>query len=52
MGFGDVLDEATERIATEIVDAIFRVHSALGPGLLESAHNVPLIKDGIQRIIL
>ncbi|HUO10657.1 MAG TPA: GxxExxY protein [Phycisphaerae bacterium] len=36
MGFGDVLDDETERIAKEIVDAIFRVHSALGPGLLES----------------
>jgi GxxExxY protein len=28
----------TEEIATEIVDAAFSVHSALGPGLLESVY--------------
>jgi len=38
MGFGDVLDEETERIAAQIVDAIFKVHSTLGPGLLESVY--------------
>ena len=32
------IPEETERIAQEIVDAGFRVHSALGPGLLESAY--------------
>ena len=31
--FGDI-----EKIATEIVDAAIKVHSALGPGLLESAY--------------
>ena len=31
-----------DRIATEIVDAAFRVHSALGPGLMESVYEVCL----------
>jgi GxxExxY protein len=38
MGFADVLDAETERLATEIVDAIFQVHAALGAGLLESVY--------------
>ena len=38
MPFGDVLDEETERIATIIVDSIFKVHKTLGPGLLESVY--------------
>src|SRR5436305_2045662 len=38
MGFGDVLDKETERIAKIIVDCIFQVHSTLGPGLLESVY--------------
>jgi len=45
MGFGDVLDEETERIATEIVDAIFRVHNTLGPGLLESVYEQCLVLE-------
>ena len=43
MGFGDVLDPETERIATSIVDAIFKVHSFLGPGLLESVYESCLL---------
>jgi GxxExxY protein len=38
MPYGDVLDETTEKVATEIVDSIFRVHSTLGPGLIESVY--------------
>lgn len=38
MGYGDVLDQETEKLATTIVDAIFRVHATLGPGLLESVY--------------
>ena len=36
--YGVVLDEETERIARELVDAIFAVHSYLGPGLIESLY--------------
>jgi GxxExxY protein len=32
------LDERTELVAREIVDAAFKVHVALGPGLLESVY--------------
>jgi len=35
--FGKMPPEV-ERAATEIVDAIFRVHTKLGPGLLESVY--------------
>ena len=28
----------TEKVATEIVDAAFSVHEAIGPGLLESIY--------------
>lgn len=32
------MDKETEKIATEVVDAAFRVHKTLGPGLLESVY--------------
>jgi len=34
----DPLPVATERFASEIVDAAFKVHDALGPGLMESVY--------------
>ena len=43
MSFGDVLDAETERIATQFVDAIYRVHTTLGPGLLESVYVTCLV---------
>ena len=30
----------TDKIASKIVDAAFRVHPTLGPGLLESVHEI------------
>ncbi|MBX2990454.1 MAG: GxxExxY protein [Bacteroidetes bacterium] len=36
------LDRETERIATTIVDSAFKVHKALGPGLLESVYEICL----------
>jgi len=41
--------EAVDRIATEIVDAAYRVHSELGPGLLESAYEVCLVHELTKR---
>ena len=38
MEFQGSLDPETERIAKIVVDAIFKVHSELGPGLLESIY--------------
>jgi GxxExxY protein len=34
-----------ERIATEVVDSAFKVHSALGPGLLESVYEICLAHE-------
>jgi len=33
-----VLPRETERVAKEIVDSAFKVHAALGPGLIESVY--------------
>src|SRR5262245_20389130 len=38
MGFGETTSEEIEHVAREIVDAAFKIHSKLGPGLLESAY--------------
>lgn len=37
--------EELERLATALVDAVFVVHRALGPGLLESAYQACLIHE-------
>ena len=42
------LDPITNGISGEVIDAAYKVHFALGPGLLE--FNDVLIKDGITRI--
>ncbi|MEI8242969.1 MAG: GxxExxY protein [bacterium] len=34
-----------EKVAAEIVDAAFKVHTALGPGLLESAYEACLLHE-------
>jgi GxxExxY protein len=42
----DVVDDMTENeIAREVVDAAFKVHSRLGPGLLESVYEVVLAHE-------
>ena len=41
----DPLLPDTERIASQIVDAAFKVHSALGPGLLESVYETCLLHE-------
>lgn len=48
----DPITDRVERIAGEVVDAAFKVHSALGPGLLESVYELclahELTKRGLQ----
>ena len=39
------MDAQTERIAREVVDASFKVHKALGPGLLESVYELCLTHE-------
>lgn len=39
------LDAVTEDIATAVVDSAFRVHSTLGPGLLETVYGVCLAQE-------
>ena len=41
----EALPESTERVAREVVDAAIAVHRALGPGLLESAHEACLAHE-------
>src|SRR5262245_14465261 len=38
-----------ERVATEIVDAAFKIHTTLGPGLLESAYEAVLAYELTKR---
>ena len=49
-------------VATLVVDAAYRVQTALGPGLLESVYvavlaheeqkrGLPLLKDGVTRVV-
>ncbi len=39
------MEDHIEKIATNVVDAIFKVHSSLGPGLLESVYEVCLAHE-------
>jgi GxxExxY protein len=39
----------TERLAKQTVDAAFRIHSTLGPGLLESVYEVCMIHELTRR---
>lgn len=45
MGYGESTSPEVERIAKIIVDAAFRVHSLLGPGLLESVYSICLAHE-------
>lgn len=39
------IDEETDRIAKQVVDAAFTVHTRLGPGLLESVYEACLVHE-------
>jgi GxxExxY protein len=43
------VDEGTDRVAKQIVDAAFRIHSNLGPGLLESVYETCLTHELSKR---
>lgn len=39
------MEESIERVAKEIIDSAIKVHTALGPGLLESAYQRCLVHE-------
>lgn len=43
------IPESTEWIATQLVDAAYKVHKALGPGLLESVYEACLCHELTKR---
>src|SRR5215216_5013748 len=45
MPFGETTSDEIERVAREIVDSAYRIHRALGPGLLESAYKILMIYE-------
>jgi GxxExxY protein len=49
VSFGETTSPEIERVATEIVDAAFKIHSKLGPGLLESAYHALMVYELTKR---
>jgi GxxExxY protein len=45
MQYGETTSVEIERVATQIVDAAFKIQEKLGPGLLESAYLVVMIYE-------
>ena len=45
MPLGDSTSPEMERIATQVVDAAFKVHQEIGPGVLESAYELCLAHE-------
>ena len=43
------ISDATEQVAKEIVDSCYKVHLALGPGLLESVYESCLVHELTRR---
>ena len=41
----DKIDPELEKIASQVVDAAYRVHKTLGPGLLENAYELCLVHE-------
>src|SRR5688572_19745746 len=49
MPIGDSASPEEERVAGIVVDAIFKVHDHFGPGLLESAYEICLYHELLNR---
>jgi GxxExxY protein len=49
MPIGDTTSEEIERICKEVVDAAFKVHQKMGPGLLESVYEACLFFELTRR---
>lgn len=49
MPIGETTSPELERVASTVVDSIFRVHDNLGPGLLESAYEICLFHELTKR---
>jgi GxxExxY protein len=49
MGYGESTSVKVEEVAKAVVDAAFKVHMALGPGLLESVYSICLAHELRQR---
>jgi GxxExxY protein len=45
MGYGESTSSEVERIATAVVDSAYKVHTTLGPGLLESVYEACLAHE-------
>ena len=45
MGFGETTSDEVERVAAAIVDSAFKIHTKLGPGLLESAYRTVMVYE-------
>jgi GxxExxY protein len=45
MGYGESTSVLVEQVAKAVVDAAFKVHATLGPGLLESVYSICLAHE-------
>ena len=52
MPFGETTSPEVERVAHEIVDAAFKIHSKVGPGLLESAYQTLMVYELRKRCLV
>jgi GxxExxY protein len=49
MPYGEGTSSEIERVAHEIVDAAFKIHTKVGPGILESAYQTLMIYELTKR---
>lgn len=49
MSFGETTSPEIERVAKQVVDSAFKVHSEIGPGALESIYELCLAHELVKR---